>query len=381
MLEPPVEYLKNSESEILKKPMGTSIAATSNVASSPCVSDSFRGYLQTFAAGLYLNLFMYLPFIAWFFTAFLMIYFGFLGRTLLFIYFAYIYYDHKTTHSTIHGNGLMFFRDNFLTDLAREYYPVKLVKTAELPPNRNYLVACFPHGVISTGIAVNMSINIRSWLELFPGVRPKLVTLDMYLRTPFLRDLGRSWGFVASAKEAIMRQLNKSNDPHHPHNSDGFTSNALGIVIGGAQEAFDSRPGKYILTLKQRMGFVKIAIQTGCPIVPSFSFGEVDILDQLDSPSNTLLKKFQVLFKRVTGIAPIIAIGRGFIRQGLGVLPFRKPIVQVVGAPIDVKKTAEPDPKYVDEIHQKVIDSVNEMFEKYKYKYIENPESTKLIIN
>ncbi|XP_075168448.1 2-acylglycerol O-acyltransferase 2-like isoform X2 [Haematobia irritans] len=276
-------------------------------------------------------------------------------------------------------NSPMFFRDNTLTDLAREYYPVNLVKTAELPPNRNYLIGSFPHGIIGTGLTTNMSINIRPWMQMFPGIRPKVVTLDFYFLIPFLREL-RCWGMIPSSKTALLQVLGRSNDSKHPHNSDGFTSNAVGLVVGGAQEALDSKPGQYILTLKERKGFVKIAIQAGSPIVPSFSFGEVDILNQAENGPDSKLRTFQTLFKRIVGFSPVIVSGRG-LGQSFGVVPFRKPIVQVIGAPIDVKKMINPDPKYVDEIHQKFIDGVHEIFEKYKFDYLENPECAKLVIN
>jgi hypothetical protein len=35
------------------------------------------------------------------------------------------------------------------------------------------------------------------------------------------------------------------------------------IVVGGAEEALEARPGKYRLTLKDRKGFIKLALQTG----------------------------------------------------------------------------------------------------------------------
>lgn len=31
---------------------------------------------------------------------------------------------------------------------AQNYFPVDLVKTAELPPDRNYLICAFPHGIL-----------------------------------------------------------------------------------------------------------------------------------------------------------------------------------------------------------------------------------------
>lgn len=39
--------------------------------------------------------------------------------------------------------------------------------------------------------------------------------------------------------------------------------NAAVIVVGGAEEALQARPGNYDITLKNRKGFVKMAIRTG----------------------------------------------------------------------------------------------------------------------
>ena len=38
---------------------------------------------------------------------------------------------------------------------------------------------------------------------------------------------------------------------------------AMVIVIGGAAESLDARPGTYDLTLRERKGFVKLALTTG----------------------------------------------------------------------------------------------------------------------
>lgn len=42
----------------------------------------------------------------------------------------------------------MFLRNNFMTKHLRDYFPVELIKTADLTPDRNYLFASFPHGII-----------------------------------------------------------------------------------------------------------------------------------------------------------------------------------------------------------------------------------------
>lgn len=52
---------------------------------------------------------------------------------------------------------------------------------------------------------------------------------------------------------------------------------ALTIVVGGAAESLSARPGTADLTLKRRMGFIKLAMRQGADLVPVFSFGENDV--------------------------------------------------------------------------------------------------------
>ena len=39
--------------------------------------------------------------------------------------------------------------------------------------------------------------------------------------------------------------------------------NAVIVVVGGAQEALEAHPGKYNIMLRNRKGFIKMAIKTG----------------------------------------------------------------------------------------------------------------------
>ncbi|XP_032307223.1 2-acylglycerol O-acyltransferase 2 [Drosophila ananassae] len=335
--------------------------------------------LQTFFTAFFTYTIFWLPIISTFCTPFLLYYSGFYLRTFLLIYFVYIYWDYKKHFGIMEGNGWLvaLFRKN---PSYRDYFPVELVKTAELPPDRNYILSCFPHGLLGMGICVNMGMDIPKWLKLFPQVRPKIATLDHHFKTPFLREVIRLWGMVSVCKESLVYLLNKSNDPKHEDNQDGFTSNAVAILVGGAQEAMDSHPGQYVLTLRNRKGFVKMAIRTGSSIVPTFSFGEVDIYDQVENPPNSKLRRFQNAVKKLTGVSPIIPKGRGIFNYSFGILPYRGRIVQVVGAPIDVVQSDEPDSAYVDEIHGKVIEALEKIFEDYKDKYIQNSHRTKLVI-
>lgn len=109
----------------------------------------------------------------------------------------------------------------------------------------------------------NMCLDIQPWLKLFPKIRPKLATVSINLCAPFFREMFRFFGGITVGKESLLNHLCTSNSPEDPINRDGFTSNAIGIVVGGGKEILYSRPGKYDILLKNRKGFIKLALETG----------------------------------------------------------------------------------------------------------------------
>lgn len=52
---------------------------------------------------------------------------------------------------------------------ARNYFPVKFVKTAELPPDRNYIVGYHPHGILCIAGFVNFVGDDGTFNRCFPG--------------------------------------------------------------------------------------------------------------------------------------------------------------------------------------------------------------------
>lgn len=182
------------------------------------------------------------------------------------------------------------------------------------------------------------------------------------------------------SKQNVNRLLSQSNDEDSYQNKDGHTSNAVVIVVGGAQEALYMRPGVYKIVLKKRKGFVKLALRNGASLVPMFSFGELDLFDQPDNEPGTKLRRWQDFVKAVTGIAPTKFIGRGFFQYSYGLIPRRKPLHLVIGRPIDVPKTPEPSDEMVDEYHQKFMDGLIDLFETNKVKYIKEHDGVHLQI-
>lgn len=64
----------------------------------------------------------------------------------------------------------------------------KLVKTAELNPNKNYILGCHPHGIMCAGGFSCFSTDSCGFPDMFPGVRPTLAILAGLFRIPLFRE-------------------------------------------------------------------------------------------------------------------------------------------------------------------------------------------------
>ena len=59
-------------------------------------------------------------------------------------------------------------------------------------------------------------------------------------------------GGCDASKESILYNARKAGG-----------GNAVILVVGGAEESLEARPGAYKLTLRKRKGFVKLALRSG----------------------------------------------------------------------------------------------------------------------
>lgn len=83
-------------------------------------------------------------------------------------------------------------------DCVREYFPVRLIKTAELDPQRNYLMPTFPHGIFPQGIFWNFFTNTNNVIEIFPGIDFRCILMELMLRFPFAREYFLAMGLYVS---------------------------------------------------------------------------------------------------------------------------------------------------------------------------------------
>tara|TARA_B110000977_G_C11090354_1_gene496597 strand:- start:213 stop:1340 length:1128 start_codon:yes stop_codon:yes gene_type:complete len=243
-----------------------------------------------------------------------------------------------------------------------DYFPVRLHKTIDLDPNGNYLFGYHPHGIIGVGALITFATNATGFDQAFPGLDLRLLTLAINFYFPFTREVLMALGINSVKKESVVNNLTRAPGA------------SIAIVVGGAAEALDARPGWAVLTLARRKGFVKMALKTGASLVPVFAFGENDIFDQVDNPSGGSVRRFQLWCKQLIGITPPLLYGRNLSRgiwrrlsgQKTGVMPKRESIEVVIGAPIACPKTDQPSIKQIDEYHALYVAALRELYDTHR---------------
>ncbi|XP_059353584.1 2-acylglycerol O-acyltransferase 2-A-like [Daphnia carinata] len=251
------------------------------------------------------------------------------------------------------------------------YFPVTLVKEADLDPKFNYFIGSHPHGILCSGAFCNFATEGTNVSKVYPGITFSLTTLNCQFVMPFYREFFMTSGAVSASRRSIDHILGSSPG-----------GNAVILVVGGAPESLDTHPNvdDVTLILKPRKGFIRLALKHGAHLVPSFSFGENEVYDQVDNPRGSKLRSFQDYLQKMIGLAPVLIKGRGIFQYSFGIIPYRRPITTVVGKPIFVERTGNPSDEQVNELHSKYIDELVALFERHKHKYYPPREHIKLKI-
>ncbi|XP_031428056.1 2-acylglycerol O-acyltransferase 2 [Clupea harengus] len=256
------------------------------------------------------------------------------------------------------GRKLPFLCNLPMWDYMRDYFPVKLVKTADLDPRENYIVGFHPHGILVAGAFTNFCTGATGFKKLFPGLRSYLLMLPLWFRAPFFRDYIMCAGLIPSDKNSASYLLRRKGG-----------GNAVVIAVGGAPEALDAHPGAYCVLLANKKGFIKLAMEHGAHLVPVYSFGENEVFDQVQNPKGTWLRWIQDRLQSIMGISLPLFHARGVFQYSIGVIPYRKPINTVVGKPIRVEKKEKPSSDELDDLHQVYMDALSKLFEEHKGNY------------
>lgn len=179
----------------------------------------------------------------------------------------------------------------FFSPIIREFiekvvanFPLRVIKTADLPTNKNYLWASYPHGVIPFYTFPNHIISADKKDKLFPGISIRFVIHDAYFYVPVMREFflkAREWKSIAVRIFKMMCARNRitwrwfcfhfAAVDCYPCSASNLKeilnskpSKAAILFPGGAAEVCLTKIGDTYRILKtQRKGFIRIALQTG----------------------------------------------------------------------------------------------------------------------
>ncbi|RHN41802.1 putative diacylglycerol O-acyltransferase [Medicago truncatula] len=159
---------------------------------------------------------------------------------------------------------------------------------------------------------------------------------------PYLRQIWTWLGFSYVTKKNLISLL--------------VAGESCIIVPGGMRETLFMEHGCENVYLKERKGFVRIAMEMGHPLVPVFCFGQTNIYKWWKA-SGKLIQNLASSMK----IFPLIFWGK----FGSPV-PFKNPLYVVVGKPIQVEKIPEPTSEQVAKVHSEFVEALQELFERHK---------------
>lgn len=225
-----------------------------------------------------------------------------------------------------------------------------------IPDGPAYIFGYHPHGVVAMGAMGAIGTNGANWSSIFANIPVCLLTLGTQFIIPFYRDYLLALGISSVSKKNIQSILAQ-------HTS-------VSIVIGGAREALMSKPGTCKLILKNRKGFVKLALRTpNVCLVPVFAFGETEIYEVAQPSSTSWLHKAQLVLKSAVGFTVPFFHARGIFNYDFGLLPYRRRIDVVVGKPIEVPYDPEPSEEVVNKWHDIYVEELLKLVETNRERF------------
>lgn len=259
-------------------------------------------------------------------------------------------------------------------------------------PGERYLLCCHPHGLFGYGVWGSFVAHLSTgghrffdeYVHSTTGTNRhkfelRIHTMTVNFKIPVWRDWLLSLGFCDVDKRTLISAMSADTRPSQKSTSTTSSKHdkksprsaaPVGkiscLVPGGAAESVDCDAP--ILTLRNRKGFVKIALQTGCHLVPVYTFGETKLYRAWtdNSKIKTILRKIQ----KMMGVGTPLVVGRGIFNYGFGFLPHRQPLTTVVGKPISVPCMGDSFTQQdVDKYHGMYMDALMQLYRDNKPLY------------
>ena len=231
------------------------------------------------------------------------------------------------------------------------YYDATAIREgAPLDPNGKYLFAMVPHGIFGVCRAFSGG---TLWTDMFPGISARWGSFGGAFYLPGVREFSLCCGCLDAGRPTLTKAIQRGEN--------------IMLLPGGSKELLltDGTSTVTKLVLRDRTGFVRLAIEHGMDLVPGFCFGEKwahDIV-LLPSPLRKLLYRFR--------LAGAFLIGRWGTFVGKVERSDGTPLSMgfVWGAPIKVEQNPSPSAEYVASVHAKYCEAIETIFETHKKRF------------
>lgn len=261
----------------------------------------------------------------------------------------------------------LFFR--LLGEGGCRYFPARCIFRADggMTESGSYILASWPHGLLGGG-------GHFCFVDFHErGFHPICSGASVILYIPFLRRVFAALGFCDVSKASLGKVLDVGGrrGPTYPYN-------VVHLVVGGIGEMFcttmsdgreePSRNAPERIILSKRKGFIKLALQTGADIIPHYTFGANQTYRRAFGPESFLAR-----ISSVCQVSLVVWFGRWWLP--FGVIPFRVPVLSVVGEVFEVPKIdASNGEKITDElverVHAEFCSRMRQLFDEYKVVYV-----------
>lgn len=213
---------------------------------------------------------------------------------------------------------------------------------AEKVAGAQFIFAFFPHGT-NVDYRIIMDGMLR---DILPGVASKIRVLSasVLFRIPVVREVSL-WTHCIDARRTVAeKNLNSGM--------------SLIVTPGGMDEQLRTVHGKETLFLSKRKGFVKLAMQTGVPVVPVYVFGCSDMF----FTSNAFFRLRFWIMKTFGACIPLcMGLAGSFCP-----LPVKTKIVFGKPMTFEMKEAGNPTPDELDRAHTRFIEAVGALFNEHK---------------
>jgi hypothetical protein len=225
----------------------------------------------------------------------------------------------------------------------REYFDFAYDDTSfkgKLKDDARYIFFEFPHGIFPMGEFISASV-IR---EITPNKMICGSGANVVFMFPVMRQIMAWIGTKPAGKEYFSQTFEEGN--------------YAAVIPGGIAEMYlVDKNNKEVESIyfKNRGNTVKMAIQQGANIIPVFFFGNTQLFSVIGS-NNWLAKLSRKLKASI-----VFFYGRNYLP-----VPYRHPLKMISGEIVEVKQIDNPSEQEIQEIMEKVIKSIQDVYEKKK---------------